>query len=117
MFRLPYAVFTPIALLSAGALLPLSAADAESFVSNGQNFEVRYGDLNLARKGDQRELRGRLFQAARKVCAAEPADTISKCRSAALAHVRAPVAAAIARAERGERLAVKDTETKVPSAH
>lgn len=117
MFRPLYAFITPIALLSAGALLPLSAASAEPFISNGQNFEVRYGDLNLASKADQRELRGRLFQAARKVCAAEPANAIQKCRSGALAHVRAPVAAAIAAAERGERLAVKDTDAKVAMAH
>ncbi|MEJ7934735.1 UrcA family protein [Sphingobium sp. AN558] len=119
MFSPVNSFIKPIVILGACALLPLSAASAagtDAFESNGRTMDVRYGDLNLASKADQATLRSRLIKASWKVCSGETAHVVEKCRSAALAHVRAPVAAAIASAERGDQLARTGGETKVAIA-
>lgn len=119
MFSPVHSIVKTVAILSACSLLPLSAASAagaDAFISNGKTMEVRYGDLDLASKADQETLRRRLVKATWKVCAGETGVVLEKCRTAALNHVRAPVAAAIASAERGERLASTGGETKVAIA-
>ncbi len=107
---------TAFALTSIAALAVAgSAASAGTFQSNGRTAEVRHGDLNLAKAADQKVLRQRISLAASKVCASRDLRMMEACRSGALANVKAPVNAAIARAAtrdvyadagKGARLAV-----------
>jgi UrcA family protein len=79
-----------------------SAASAGTFQSNGRTAEVRHGDLNLAKAADQKALRKRISLAASRVCANRDLRAMEECRSGALANVKEPVNAAIARAATGE---------------
>ncbi|EQB30775.1 UrcA family protein [Sphingobium ummariense] len=93
--------------LSAAAVLlgTAGAASAEDFASNGRTMEVRFGDLDLAQAENQKELRARINRAAARVCANGDLSVQQACKKKALAHVDTPVAAAIARAESGQRYA------------
>ncbi|CAM5541093.1 UrcA family protein [Sphingobium scionense] len=104
-----------ITALGAAALLAGSGiASAEEFKSNGRTTQVRFGDLNLTRHADQQQLRSRIARAANKVCATSDLAAMSACRSAAIAHVEAPIATAIARAASSERYAdAKDARAVV----
>ncbi|HUD90414.1 UrcA family protein [Sphingobium sp.] len=94
------------AVLAAATLTVVAgAASAEDFQSNGRTSEVFHGDLNLAKADHQKELRSRISRAASRVCATADTATMVACRSKAIAHVQAPVTAAIARAETRERYA------------
>lgn len=102
-------MFAPLKTLSiavfAAASLIAGSASAETFMSNGRTFEVRFGDLDLSQAADQRELQSRIGRAAGRVCGSRDLAEATRCRSAAIAHVKAPVAAAIARAETKARYA------------
>ncbi|EQA96996.1 UrcA family protein [Sphingobium wenxiniae] len=102
-------MFAPLKTLSiaafAAASLIASSAGAETFVSNGRTFKVRFNDLDLSQRADQKELQSRIDRAASRVCSSSNLAEASRCRAAALTHVKAPVAAAIARAESRERYA------------
>ncbi|ETI64605.1 hypothetical protein C100_06500 [Sphingobium sp. C100] len=97
----------PLAAILTTAALAVSAgsASAEDFQSNGRTREVYHGDLNLAKAEHQKQLRTRIARAASRVCASSDLAAMSACRAKAISHVDAPVAAAIARAETGERYA------------
>ena len=92
-----------IMLLSAigGAALMSTGAQAGGipFESNGRTVEVRYQDLDLSKKADQRELKVRIRRAAVKVCPGRTLQDVRSCQLAAYDHVRAPVVAAIAKAQ------------------
>lgn len=88
------------------------AASAEPFESNGRRAEVYHGDLNLAKADHQKQLRSRISRAASRVCATTDLAAMTACRSKAIAHVSAPVNAAIARAETGERYADAGKEVR-----
>lgn len=103
-------MFAPVKIiaslaLSAALLAGASTAMAAPFQSNGRTTEVRFHDLNLANKADQAILKRRLARAATSVCTDKDLGTSAACRRIALDHIKAPVAAAIARAESGERYA------------
>lgn len=102
-------MFAPFKTLSitafAAASLIAGSANAETFMSNGRTFEVNFGDLDLSRVADQKELQARIGKAASKVCSGTSLQESSRCRSAAIAHVQTPVASAIARAETRARYA------------
>ncbi|MCI4588741.1 UrcA family protein [Sphingobium sp. BYY-5] len=102
------AAFAAAAALIAAA----SAASAEDFQSNGRTSEVYHGDLNLAKADQQKELRSRIARAASRVCASTDLKSMMACRSKAIAHVQAPVTAAIARAETGERYAAMNKDVR-----
>ena len=91
-----------IKLLSAGVaamVLSVSAqADVFPFESNGRTAEVRYQDLNLGNKADRHELDVRIRRAAVKVCRDRTVQRSRACQLAAIDHVRAPLEAAIAKA-------------------
>lgn len=108
-----------IAALGATALLTVAGtASAEEFVSNGRTFEVRYHDLDLSQKADQKVLDGRIYRAASRVCDTyKDLGLLSACRSQAIEHVKAPIAAAIAKAETGERYADARGKTDVTIGH
>ena len=94
-------VLTMIAALGAAG-----AASATEFESNGKSVEVRYQDLDLSKKADQRALNARIKRAAAKVCTTgESSAAIRKCQAVAAAHVRSEVELAIAKAQNGERYA------------
>lgn len=93
------------AIASVALLASAGAASAEEFQSNGRTKPVYHGDLNLTRTADQQELRSRIVRAANRVCASMDLATMRACKAKTMAHVEAPVAAAIARAETGERYA------------
>ncbi|MBB3980879.1 UrcA family protein [Sphingobium fontiphilum] len=101
---------TTIAALSMIAVA--GAANAAEFVSNGQTSEVRHGDLKLNTASGQKELDRRIRAAASRVCAVGTLEDRMTCRKLAVANVQAPVAAAIARAETGERYAEAGTDAK-----
>ena len=104
MFR-SFALAAPVAaaalVLTAGA----AQAQAEDFQSNGRTTEVYHGDLDLSDPADQKLLRSRISRAALRVCRTNDAAALRDCRAKAIAHVEAPVTAAIARAETSERYA------------
>jgi UrcA family protein len=94
------------AVLAVAALTGAAgAASAEDFQSNGRTSEVYHGDLNLAKADQQKELRSRISRAASRVCASTDLAMVAACRRNAIAHVQAPITAAIARAETRERYA------------
>lgn len=101
-----------IALLTTGGIgvgaafaqAPVEAS-GEAFVSNGRTSAVYHGDLNLNDAGDQRQLRSRVIRAANRVCSSSDLSVEQACKAKATAQVQAPVSAAIARAETGERYA------------
>ena len=85
-------------LAAVAAVAVAGTASATSFESNGRSREVRYHDLDLSKKGDQRKLNARIKRAAANVCATQDSNDAKRCQAAAMAHVRAPIDAAIARA-------------------
>lgn len=106
------------ALAAVAALGTAGAASATEFESNGKTFEVHYGDLDLSQKAGQRALNARVKRAAAKVCPADASATaVKKCQIAAIAHVRASMDSAIARAETGDRLAGMSKEKAVGAAN
>lgn len=94
---------TTIAALSMIAVA--GVANAAEFVSNGHTTEVRHGDLKLNTASGQKELDRRINAAAGRVCQVGTLSDRQTCRKLAVANVQAPVAAAIARADTGERYA------------
>jgi UrcA family protein len=94
------AVLGSIALIASAG-----AASAQNFVSNGRTSEVRHGDLNLSKAADQQILRNRIARAVGRVCNASELAEQQACKRIATAQAQAPVNAAIARAETGERYA------------
>lgn len=93
------------ALASLTLLASAGAASAQEFVSNGRTAEVRHGDLDLSQAAGQRQLRTRIARAASRVCASTDLSAQMACRAKAIAHVQAPISAAIARAETKDRYA------------
>ncbi|MDO7834266.1 UrcA family protein [Sphingobium sp. HBC34] len=102
------AILASVALAATGG-----AASAQEFLSNGRTAEVRHGDLDLTKAADQRQLRSRIARAASRVCASTDLSTQMACRAQAIAHVEAPISAAIARAETQERYADASTSQEV----
>ncbi|MGC4250190.1 MAG: UrcA family protein [Sphingobium sp.] len=102
-------MFAPFKTLSIAAFTAASmiagSASAETFISNGRTFEVRFNDLDLSQAADQKELQDRIGRAASRVCSSRNLKEANRCRSDAIAHVKAPVAAAIASAESKARYA------------
>ncbi len=92
--------FTAVAMLATAGV-----ASAEDFVSNGRTTAVRFGDLDLSNQAHQQQLRSRVVRAASRVCSSADLAAMQACRAKAIAHVDAPVATAIARAENGQRYA------------
>ena len=97
----------PICLV---AIAGVAHADGIPFVSNGRTFEVGYGDLDLSKADGQKQLKARLRRAAVKVCPGRTLQETRPCQIAAFEQVRAPVAAAIARAQGGERYAAASAQ-------
>ncbi len=114
-------MFAPVKTIAIVAFATLSlaagSASAETFQSNGRTSEVRFGDLDLSRQADQKVLDARIARAASKVCSARDLSETMMCRSAAIAQVRAPVAAAIARANSKERYAEVGKEARPDLSH
>ncbi|MGK2908360.1 MAG: UrcA family protein [Sphingobium sp.] len=114
MFAFPiHAKAFTVALISAAALIPGTSAFAEPFVSNGRTAEVRFADLDLTNAKDRTELQSRLRRAATRVCVNSNTREMMACRQKALAHIEAPVSAALARAETRARYADARTGAKV----
>lgn len=82
-----------------------SAASAGEFQSNGRTTEVRFGDLDLSKAEGRKQLQQRINRAASRVCSSSSMAEASACRKLAIANIKAPVEAAIARAKTGERYA------------
>lgn len=93
------------ALASIALLASAGAASAQEFQSNGRTTGVYHGDLDLAQAAHQQKLRSRIARAANRVCASMDLQAQMSCKAKAIAHVEAPITAAIARAETGERYA------------
>lgn len=93
--------FAKGALAAAAMLAALSgaaSASAAGFQSNGRTIAVHHGDLDLSRGADQRALRARIARAAAQLCVDGDLSAKMTCRRETIAHVDAPVVAAIARA-------------------
>lgn len=101
MFRSTLFAAAASAVLFASA----GAASAEDFVSNGRTTQVYHGDLDLSNPAHQAQLRSRIARAAKRVCSTGELATEQACKAKAMAHVAAPVNAAIARAETRDRYA------------
>lgn len=107
-----------LASLGAAALAASAGmASARGFESNGHTTEVRYHDLDLSTPYGQRALNARIKRAAVKVC---PADTIAaskQCQKLAVANLRAPIDADIAKAQSRseERFAELGKEQAAPA--
>lgn len=111
------------------ALLPMLAAavvagtatqaSSEEFQSNGRTMEVRYKDLDLTKAADRRELDVRIRRAAVKVCPDRTLRGSRACQLSAIDHVRAPIEAAIAKANArpGEALADAGADMPMGAAH
>ncbi|SCW69190.1 UrcA family protein [Sphingobium faniae] len=99
----PFKTFS-IAAFAAASMMAGSAS-AETFISNGRTFEVRFNDLDLSRTADQQELQDRIGRAASRVCSSPNLTEANRCRSNAIAHVKVPVATAIAQAQSKARYA------------
>lgn len=95
------------------------AASATTFESNGHSTQVRYNDLDLSKKADQHKLNARIKRAAAKVCPAQDRNEVARCQAVAMAQVRAPIMAAIAKAnaQGGAVYADKGAEKPVGAAH
>lgn len=93
------------ALASAALLASAGAASAQEFQSNGRTTGVYHGDLDLSKPAHQQQLRSRIARAANRVCSSMDLQAQMNCKAKAIAHVQAPINAAIARAETGERYA------------
>jgi UrcA family protein len=101
------------ALVAAGALLPAAAHAAEEIETTRRDALVLYGDLDLSREADARQLLGRIGRAGTKVCRFEGEKVINRevarCRreaiSRAVSDVRAPTLTAVYRGARSLQLA------------
>ncbi|WP_311270534.1 UrcA family protein [Sphingobium sp. WCS2017Hpa-17] len=93
------------ALASVALLASAGAASAQEFQSNGRTTGVYHGDLDLTNATHQQQLRSRIARAANRVCSSMDLQAQQTCKAKAIAHVQAPISAAIARAETGERYA------------
>ena len=93
------------AALLASAGISAGAASAQEFDSNGRTTGVYHGDLDLTKAAHQQQLRSRIARAASRVCSSMDLQAQQACKAKAIAHVEAPISAAIARAETGERYA------------
>lgn len=102
------AAFSSIALLASAG-----AASAEDFASNGRTTQVRFGDLDLSNQAHQQELRTRIARAANRVCSSMDLTVMRTCKERAIAHVEAPIAAAIARADSKDRYADAGKDARV----
>lgn len=98
-FKLATALAT-IALIGGAGV-----ASAQEFQSNGRTTQVYHGDLDLSKPDQQAKLRSRIARAANRVCSSMDLTAQQVCKARAIAHVDAPVHAAIARADTGERYA------------
>lgn len=105
-------MFIKTAIAAASLIAVAGVANAAEFVSNGQTTEVRHGDLRLNTASGQKELDRRVKAAAGRVCQIGTLEERMHCRKLAVANVQAPVAAAIARAETGERYAEAGADGK-----
>lgn len=100
------------AAASVALLATAGVASAQDFVSNGRTSAVYHGDLDLSQATGQQQLRSRIARAAGRVCSSMDLATQQACKAKALAQVQAPVSAAIARAETGERYADASKEMR-----
>lgn len=82
-----------------------AASAAEPFQSNGRTSAVYHGDLDLTKVAQQDKLRSRIARAASRVCSSMDLAAQQSCKASAIAHVEAPINAAIARADSAERYA------------
>ncbi|MDX3900342.1 MAG: UrcA family protein [Sphingobium sp.] len=105
-----FATKTLFALSAAASLAFAGSASAGEFQSNGRTSVVRFHDIDLADAAGQKELNRRIRAAAKRVCVSADAATMQACRDAAIDHVEAPIASAIARAATGERYAAQDVK-------
>ena len=107
-----------LATLSAIALTGAAAqASVIPFESNGRTVEVRYDDLDLSKKDDQRALTLRVRRAAAKVCPGRTVQDVRSCQISAIDHVREPVAIAIAKAQTQDASRYAEVgKDKVPGA-
>ena len=107
LIALTAALITAGAIKAAPAFAEAPAAEAQTYVSL-----VETADLDLASEAGQRLLRQRLAQAAREVCGTasdfdlEGKNEVRKCRDEALARATAERDSLLARATRGEVIAV-----------
>jgi UrcA family protein len=102
------AIATAALIAGAGS----ASATTSEFKSNGRHTEVYHGDLDLSKGAHQQELHRRIARAASRVCSSQDLEAQQACRSATIAQMQAPVNAAIARADTGERYA--DASVKEP---
>ncbi len=104
-------MFVSFKLAAATALTSLAligaagAASAEDFQSNGRTTQVYHRDLDLSKPEQQAQLRSRIARAANRVCSSIDLVAMTACKRMTIAHVDAPVNAAIARADTGEHYA------------
>lgn len=103
-------MFAPVKMfaalpIAAALLTGASVASAAAPQAQAKTVEVRFGDLNLADKADQRRLHNRIARATMNVCMDASRKVDAQCRWETSQRVKAPVAQAIARAENGERFA------------
>lgn len=106
-------------LAAIAAVAVAGTASATTFESNGHSTEVRYHDLDLSKKADQHKLNARIKRAAAKVCPSQDSNEAKRCQAVAVAHVRAPIEAAIAKAngQGGAVYAEKGESKPVGAAH
>ncbi|MEJ7927758.1 UrcA family protein [Sphingobium sp. AN641] len=109
------AIKTISALTAIAALAAGSAASAGEFQSNGRTAAVRFGDLDLSKAEGQKQLQQRINKAASRVCSTASLNESNACRKLAIANIKAPVEAAIARAQSGERYADAGTDARMPA--
>ncbi|MDI1295036.1 MAG: UrcA family protein, partial [bacterium] len=79
----------------------------------GRTTQVRFGDLDLSSQAHQQQLRSRIARAANRVCASGDLSVMRACKAKAIAHVQAPLSAAIARADSRERYADAGKDVRV----
>lgn len=99
-FKIAAATLTSIALIGSSGI-----ASAQEFHSNGRTTQVYHGDLDLSKPDQRATLHSRIARAASRVCSSADLVAQQTCKAQAIAHVDAPVNAAIARADTGERYA------------
>lgn len=101
--------------LAAAAVAGTAAqASSEEFLSNGRTMEVRYKDLDLSKEADRRQLDARIRRAAVRVCPDRTLRGARACQLSAIDNVRAPIEAAIAKANARSGAAFADAGTDQP---
>ena len=101
------------AVIAAGTLLPAAAQAADEIEMTRRDIFVPYGDLQLSREADARELLGRIGRAGTKVCRRDGEKgmtrEIAQCRreaiSKAVQDVHAPTLTAVYQSVRSLQLA------------